>query len=115
VLDGTGAVNAHLALEINLARVEAEIGMKDYARATHDLDQELANAQRAGVRFALARIYYLLGTCTRLGGSAVRAADFYSQAARLLDVVSDDAGAENILHRTDVKTMWDESNRWKRQ
>jgi eukaryotic-like serine/threonine-protein kinase len=115
VLDATGSINAHLALEINLARVQAEIGMKDYARATHDLDQELASAQRAGVRFGLARIYYLLGMSTRLGGSAVRAVDYYTEAAKLLDVIRGDSGAENILHRTDVKMMWDESNRWKKQ
>ena len=89
--------------------------MKDYARATHDLDQELASAQRAGVRFGLARIYYLLGMSTRLGGSAVRAVDYYTEAAKLLDVIRGDSGAENILHRTDVKMMWDESNRWKKQ
>ncbi len=113
-LDATGSTNAHLALEAHLARVQAEIGMKDYAGATHDLDQELANAQRAGVRFGLARIYYLLGTSTRLGGSGVRAADYYTEAARLLDVIRGDSGAENILHRADVKMMWDESNRWKK-
>jgi tetratricopeptide (TPR) repeat protein len=113
-VDATGAINAHLALEIALARVEAEIGIKDYARATHDLNQQLADAQRAGVRFGLARIYYLLGTSTRLGGSPARAADYYTEASRLLDQVRGDSGAENILHRADVKTMWDESNRWKK-
>jgi eukaryotic-like serine/threonine-protein kinase len=114
LLNGKGAVNANLALEINLARVQAEIGIKDYARANHELEQELPQAQRAGVRFGLARIYYLLGTSARLSGSADRAAEYYGEAARLLDAVRGDRGAENIIRRTDFKTMYDESNRWKR-
>jgi tetratricopeptide (TPR) repeat protein len=114
LLNAKGAIAANLSLEINLARVQSEIGVKDYARANHDLEQELAKAQRAGTRFALARIYYLLGTSARLNGSADRAADYYSEALRLLDAVRGDPGAENIARRNDFKTMYDESNRWKR-
>jgi tetratricopeptide (TPR) repeat protein/predicted Ser/Thr protein kinase len=109
ILSGKGAVNANLALEINLARVQSEIGIRDYARANHELEQELPRAQRAGVRFGLARIYYLLGTSARLSGSADRAAEYYREAARLLDAVRGDPGAENIMRRADFKTMYDES------
>jgi eukaryotic-like serine/threonine-protein kinase len=114
ILNAKGAIAANLSLEISLARVQAEISVKDYARANHDLEQELAKAQRAGVRFGLARIYYLLGTSTRLSGNADRAADYYSDAVRMLDAVRGDPGAENIMRRTDFKTMYDESNRWKK-
>ena len=94
---------------------QAEIGLKDYARANHDLQEQLATAQRAGVRFGLARIYYLLGTSTRLSGNAARAADYYTEAVRLLDAMRGDPGAENMMRRADFKTMHDESNRWKKQ
>jgi eukaryotic-like serine/threonine-protein kinase len=114
LLNTKTAINAHLLLEINLAKAQAEIGVKDYTRADHDLEQELAKAQRAGVRFGLARIYYLLGTSARLNGNGERAADYYSQAARSLDGVRGDSGAENILRRADVKAMYDESSRWKK-
>jgi tetratricopeptide (TPR) repeat protein len=114
LLNDKGSIAAHLSLEINLELAEAEIGLKDYARANHDLQQELPGAQRAGVRFGLARIYYLLGTSARLSGSAGIAADNYREAAQLLDVIRSDAGAENIMRRTDFKTMYDESNRWKK-
>ena len=66
------------------------------------------------MRFGLARIYYLLGTSARLNGSAERAADYYREAAQLLDVIRGDSGAENIMRCTDFKTMYDESNRWKK-
>jgi eukaryotic-like serine/threonine-protein kinase len=114
LLNGKGSIAAHLSLEINLELAQAEIGLKDYTRANHDLQQELPSAQRAGVRFGLARIYYLLGTSARLSGSAGIAADNYRECAQLLDVIRGDAGAENIMRRTDFKTMYDESNRWKK-
>jgi eukaryotic-like serine/threonine-protein kinase len=114
LLNGKRAAPANLALQINLAAAQASIGMKDYPRANHILDQELITAKRAGMRFDLARIYYLLGTSARLNGNAERAADYYREAAQLLDVVRGDSGAENIMQRVDFKTMYEESNRWKR-
>ncbi len=114
LLNAKGSVPAHLSLEMNLELAQAEIGLKDYSRANHDLQQELPGAQRAAVRFGMARIYYLLGTSARLSGSAGIAADNYREAAKLLDVIRADAGAENIMRRTDFKTMYDESNRWKK-
>jgi eukaryotic-like serine/threonine-protein kinase len=109
-----GFVAAHLALEVNLGAAEAEIGLKDYERANHDLEQQLPKAQRAGVRYGLARIYYLLGTSARLNGGAERAADYYREAAQLLDGIRADAGGENIMRCADFKVMYDESNRWKK-
>jgi eukaryotic-like serine/threonine-protein kinase len=114
LLAAKGTVAAHLSLEMNLELAQAEIGVKDYARANHDLEQELPRAQRAGVRFGLARIYYLLGTSARLNGSADRAADYYREAAQLLEVIRADSGAENIMRCTDFKTLYDESNHWKK-
>jgi eukaryotic-like serine/threonine-protein kinase len=114
LLSTKGSVAAQLSLEINLELAQAEIGLKDYTRANHDLQQELPGAQRAGVRFGLARIYYLLGTSARLSGSAAIAADYYRQAAQLLEIIRSDPGAENILRCPDFKTMYDESKRWKK-
>jgi tetratricopeptide (TPR) repeat protein/predicted Ser/Thr protein kinase len=114
LLNAKRAAPANFSLQINLAAAQAAIGMKDYARANHILDQELIIAKRAGMRFDLARIYYLLGSSARLNGNAERAADYYREAAQLLDVVRGDSGAENIMQRVDFKTMYEESNRWKR-
>jgi len=114
LLNAKGSVAAYLSLQMNLELAQAGIGLKDYTRANHDLQQQLPGAQRAGVRFGLARIYYLLGTSARLSGSAGIAADNYREAARLLDVIRGDPGAEKIMRCTDFKTMYDESNRWKK-
>jgi tetratricopeptide (TPR) repeat protein/predicted Ser/Thr protein kinase len=109
LLNPKGGVSANLALQIQLAMAQAAIGMKDYARADYILEQQLATAKRSGIRFDLARIYYLLGTSARLNGSGDRASDYYREAAQLLDVIRSDSG-DNILRRTDFKTMYDESN-----
>jgi tetratricopeptide (TPR) repeat protein len=114
LLKTKGAINANLSLEISLAKAQAEIEEKDYAGASHDLEQELAKAQRAGVRFALARIYYLLGTSARLSGSGDRAGEYYTEAASSLDAIRGDPGAEKVMSRTDFKAMYDESNHWKK-
>jgi eukaryotic-like serine/threonine-protein kinase len=114
LLDTKRAVPAHLALEMHLDQARAAIGLKDYIRANHELQQELPGAQRAGVRYGLATIYYLLGTSARLSGSAERAGDYYRESAQLLDVIRSDSGADNIMRRPDFKTMYEESDRWKR-
>jgi tetratricopeptide (TPR) repeat protein len=106
-------ISANLSLQIQLAMAQAAIGLKDYARAGYILEQELATAKRSGVRFDLARVYYLLGTSARLNGGADRAADYYREAAQLLDLIRSDSG-DGILRRTDFKTMYDESKSFKK-
>jgi tetratricopeptide (TPR) repeat protein/predicted Ser/Thr protein kinase len=115
LLNGKDSAPANLALRMNLVSAQAAIGVKDYARATYTLQQELITAKRQGVRFDLARIYYLLGTSARLSGSAGIAADNYREAAQLLDQIRGDPGAENIVRCSDFKTMYDESNRYLRR
>src|ERR1700678_1317446 len=39
---------------------------------------------------------------------------FTGDAAEFMDVVRGDSGAESIMQRVDFKTMYEESNRWKR-
>ncbi len=113
-LDSKGSTPAHIALQMHLDLARAAIGLKDYVRANHALEQELPGAQRAGVRYGLATIYYLLGTSARLSGSAERAGDYYRESAQLLEGIRSDSGAQNIMRRPDFKTMYDESNRGKR-
>jgi eukaryotic-like serine/threonine-protein kinase len=108
LLNPKSGISANLSLQIQLAMAQAAIGMRDYARANYILEQQLATAKRSGVRFDLARIYYLLGTSARRSGGGDRASDYYREAAQLLDVIRSDSG-DNIMHRTDFKTMYDES------
>ncbi len=114
LLNLSHGVTAYLSLQMNLEMAQAQIGLKDYTKANHLLEEQLTTAQRSGVRFGSARIYYLLGLSARLSGNTDRAASYYREAAQSLDALRGDSGAENLLHRTDIKAMSDESNRWKK-
>jgi len=113
LLNPKGGVSANLSLQIQLAMAQAAIGLKDFARANYLLEQQLPTAKRSGIRFDLAKIYYLLGTSARLNGSADRASDYYREAAQLLEVIRSDSG-DGILRRTDFKTMYDESKSFRK-
>ncbi len=113
LLDGKSAVSANLGMQIDLGIAEATIGLKDFTRAEHGLQEDLTTAKRAGMRFELARTYYLLGTSSRLTGSA-RAGEYYREAEQLLDAVRGDATAETIMRRTDFKAMYEDAKRWKK-
>jgi tetratricopeptide (TPR) repeat protein/predicted Ser/Thr protein kinase len=113
LLNPKGGISANLSLQIQLAMAQAAIGLKDFARANYVLEQQLPTAKRSGIRFDLAKIYYLLGTSARLNGSADRASDYYREAAQLLEVIRSDSG-DGIMRRTDFKTMYDESKSFKK-
>ena len=113
LLNAKGSISANLLMQMNLDAAEAMIGVKDYTRADHALEEDLTTAKRAGMRFDLARTYYLLGTSARLNGSA-RAADYYREAVQLMDGIQSDSAAEKIMRRTDFKAMYDDANRWKK-
>jgi eukaryotic-like serine/threonine-protein kinase len=115
LLNSDGTTSAYLSLRSAIAVSEAEVGMKDYAHAQHDLEQNLTATEKAGMRLDMARINYLLGTSARLSGSMDRTqiTYYYSDAVRLLDAIKSDPGAQNILHRADLKAIYDDANRWK--
>ncbi len=115
LLNSDGTVSAYLSLRSAIAVSEAEIGVKDYAHAQRDLEQNLSAAEKAGMRLDMARINYLLGMSGRLSGSTDRTqiAYHYAEAVRLLEAIKSEPGAENILHRSDLKAIYDDANHWK--
>jgi tetratricopeptide (TPR) repeat protein len=115
LLKSGGSVSAWLNLRAAIANGEAEVAMKDYSHAQHDLEQALSQSEKAGTRLDTARIYYLLGECARLNGSGDHSqiAYYYGEAVRLLDAARSDPGAEKLLTRGDLKAMYDNANHWK--
>jgi eukaryotic-like serine/threonine-protein kinase len=110
-----GNVSAYLSLRSSIAVSEAEVAAGDYEHARHDLQQNLTDAEKAGMRLDTARIYYLSGATARLGGGADRSqiSYYYREAVRLLDAIRSEPGAENLLRRPDLKTIYDDANLWK--
>ncbi len=91
---------------------EALIEVKDYSAARQILDQAVAQADKAGMRLRLARIYYLQATASRLSGDSGDAWNEYRQALTLLNTIRNEPGAENILRRVDLKAVFDDCTRW---
>jgi tetratricopeptide (TPR) repeat protein len=114
-MQNSNRTNADLSLQISIATAQAQIETGDYIQAERSLEQSLIQSEKAGTRLESARINYLLGTSTRLRGNAEkgRSSYYYGEALRLLGEIKSDPGAENVLRRADIKTIYDDAMRWK--
>ncbi len=102
----------NLILQCKVYLAEALILTKDYAGARQILQEAAAPTEKSGMRLRLARIYYLQATASRLSGNSADAWNGYRQTIALLNAIRNDAGAENILRRADLKAVFDDANRW---
>ena len=68
-------------------------------------------SEKLGLRMQSARVHYLLGTSLRLSGKTDEAALQFRLAASLLDEIKKESGAEKLLDRPDLKSIYDESVR----
>jgi len=105
--DAQGRKYVSVASSVLLA--EAMIKNKDYAAARQELQRALGSSEKLGLRLESVRIHYLLGTALRLSGSAPEASSQYRDAARMLDEISKEQGAEHLMERFDMKTIVAES------
>jgi tetratricopeptide (TPR) repeat protein len=99
----------HLSLESSVALGEAMINTKDYAHAREELDRALGRSEQLGARLETARIHYLLGRITQFNVNGSEAAGQYRQAISLLNEAKGEPGAEKLLQRPDLKTIYDDS------
>jgi len=102
----------YLALESSVEMAAAMVNVKDYSHARQELDRALGTSEKLGLRLQTARIHYLLGETMRLGGNAVDAPAQYHQALTMLDEIRKDPGADHLLERVDLKSIYDNSTRW---
>jgi eukaryotic-like serine/threonine-protein kinase len=101
-----------LALESSIYLAQAMINNKDYTRARRQLEQSMGSSEKLGMRMQTAKIHYLLGTSLRLSGSSSEAPGHYREALRLLDEMKKEPGANQLLDRSDLHTIYAESTRW---
>jgi tetratricopeptide (TPR) repeat protein/predicted Ser/Thr protein kinase len=99
-------------VECSVSMAEAMIKIKDSARARQELDRALLQADKLGLKPLSAKAHYLLATLSRASGDQVEALQHYQEALQLIDAMHDDPGADKILERSDVKTMYEEATRW---
>jgi tetratricopeptide (TPR) repeat protein len=91
---------------------EALVQKRDYEHAREELERTVPKAEKLELWSVLAQDQYLLGTALRLGGHATEAADHYREALRYLDEIKKDTGSDAVLKRSDLNTIYTESNRW---
>ena len=105
----------YLGLEASVDMAAAMVSNKDYSRARQELEKELGVSEKLGLRLQTARIQYLLGTALRLNGSANDAAAHYRKALNLLDEMKKEAGAEHLVERSDLKSIYNDSAHWSQE
>jgi len=101
----------YLSLEGSVELAEALIISKNYSQALHELQGALSKSEKLGTRFLTLRIHYLFGNALRLSGDSAEAAGHYHQTLALLDEMKKEPGADHILERSDLKSMYNESTR----
>jgi len=89
---------------------EAMVQVKDYAHAKTSLEGILLQSDRLGLQPLSAKAHYLLAAIARASGNSTEAHDQYRQAVGLLDTISKEKGAEKVLQRFDLKTMYAAAN-----
>ena len=103
-----------LSVESSMQLAAAMVAAKDYVHARQELEKQLGVSEKLGLRMERARIQFLLGEALRMGGDAGEAAGHYRQVLSQLDEMKKEPGAEQLLQRSDLKTMYEEATRWSR-
>ena len=100
------------SLVISADIAEAMIRTRDFSHAQQELQAALGNSEKLGARDQSALIHYLLGNAIRLSGNTADARSHYRQAVETIDAIRKDPGADKLLQRPDLKSLYDESVRW---
>ncbi len=90
---------------------DAMIKSKDYLHARQELENALGSSEKLGLRLETARIHYFLGDTLRLGGNADDAPHQYQLGRDILEELKKDPGAEHLLERSDLSSMYAEAGR----
>ena len=101
----------YIAIRGSLLTAEAMVQIKDYAHAKSELEPVLLRSDKLGLQPVSAEAHFLLGTIARASGNNPDAQNHCRQVVRLLEPMSKEKGAEKVLQRSDLSTMYTESNR----
>jgi eukaryotic-like serine/threonine-protein kinase len=101
-----------LSTQVSVYVAQAMINAKDFTHARETLERSLGASEKLGMRMQTVKIQYLLGNSLRLSGDSTNAAGHYREAVRMLDEVKRDPGAEKLLERADLKSIYEEARQW---
>jgi eukaryotic-like serine/threonine-protein kinase len=91
---------------------QAMIATKDYAHARQELQDAQGSSEKLGLRLESARIHCLLGEALRLDGNTGEAGLQYQLARSAFEELKKDPGAEHVLDRSDLRTMYADAGRF---
>jgi len=102
---------AYMAVECSVYMADAMIRDHDGSHARQELERALLQADKLGLKPLSAKAHYLLATALRAAGNQAEAQQHYRDSVQLLDAMRKEAGAEKILQRSDLKTIYDDASR----
>ncbi len=102
----------YISVEASLYLAQALINNKDYSGARQELDNALRNSEKLGLQASLAKSHFLIGEALRLNGNQTDAALHYGQAHRMLDDIHKEAHTDEVLKRSDLAAIYQESAKW---
>ena len=91
---------------------EAILQAHDAAHARQELDRAVLRSDKLGQQALSAHAHYLLGTIARQAHQDADARDHFRAAINSLDTMKKDQGAENLLARDDLKSIYDDAGNW---
>jgi eukaryotic-like serine/threonine-protein kinase len=98
-----------LSVQASLSYAQALLATNQAEAARRQLEEALGQADGLGMRLELARARYLMGKAVTATGKPSAAALYYQEAARILQALSRQPGADHILDRPDLKTIYAEA------
>jgi serine/threonine protein kinase/tetratricopeptide (TPR) repeat protein len=100
----------YASLESSIYAAQALLHDKNYSDANREAQKALGQSDAQSLRMQLAREHYVLGMATRSSGNQTEAAGHFRNAVQIWDEIRKEPGAEKILDRGDLKSMYAESS-----
>jgi serine/threonine protein kinase/tetratricopeptide (TPR) repeat protein len=97
-----------LSVQASILYAQALLATNRADAARQQLEDALGQAEGLGMKVELARAHYLMGKAATATGKAKEAALQYQEAAKILQSLSKQPGADHILERPDIKTVYNE-------
>ncbi len=102
---------AYMAVECSVYMADAMLRNHDSLHARQELERALLQADKLGLKPLSLKAHYLLATALRRSGNPAEAQQHYRSVVQSLDTMRKEAGAEKILQRSDLKTIYDDASR----
>lgn len=96
-------------MQASISYAQALLATNHADAARQQLEDALAQGEGLGMQVELARAQYLMGKAITLSGKPKDAALHYQEAARILQSLSRQSGAGQILDRPDLKAIYGEA------